>query len=262
MDYTSLTNEICKLKNTKDVKITTIGKSLEQRDIYLIRLGRGAKKLLINATHHALEAITADLVMRITENLIETCAYKGVTVYIVPMVNPDGVEIAKTVHDWQANARGVDLNHNYDAGFYKGKLEAAKEGITRPGPTRYSGAHPESEPESAAMAYLARRECFDMTLCFHSQGEVIYWDYEKKASKADKSIAERLARAAGYALDETVGVSSYSGYKDYIIDKLHKTAFTIEVGKGVNPLPEAQLGDIYIRNFALVTEALAQIKIH
>ena len=48
---------------------------------------------------------------------------------------------------WQANARGVDLNHNYDAGFLEYKQIEAEQGILGGGPTRYSGECPESEPE-------------------------------------------------------------------------------------------------------------------
>ena len=39
---------------------------------------------------------------------------------------------------WQANVRGVDLNHNYDAGFDAYKQLEPSLGITGGGPTRQS----------------------------------------------------------------------------------------------------------------------------
>ena len=72
---------------------------------------------------------------------------------IVPMLNPDGVEIAqhgargclhlaKRIYDlcdghferWQANARGVDLNHNFDAGWEKLRQMEISYGILKPAP--------------------------------------------------------------------------------------------------------------------------------
>ena len=82
------------------------------------------------------------------------------SIYIVPMVNPDGIELVlsglspdnpnysrKLIQwnngstdfsdNWQANNRGVDLNHNYNAGWRDPRRRGCR-GITGPGPTRYS----------------------------------------------------------------------------------------------------------------------------
>jgi g-D-glutamyl-meso-diaminopimelate peptidase len=77
------------------------------------------------------------------------------------MLNPDGVDLQikgieaggilserllkmngrEDFSHWQANARGVDLNHNYDAGFHEYK-KLEKENDICAGATRYSGEYP------------------------------------------------------------------------------------------------------------------------
>ena len=65
-------------------------------------------------------------------------------------------------------------------------------------------------------------------------------------SNADQlfTLAERLSAASGYALETVPAESANAGYKDYVIDSLDVPAFTVECGRGENPLPEEQLGGI------------------
>ena len=116
-------------------------------------------------------------------------------IIIIPCVNPDGVELAtggKAEGDmsainpsgdyskWQANARGVDLNHNYDALWNESKALEKEYGITGPGATRYAGTFPLSEPETKALAEFTRNKNFEMVIAFHSQGKVIYHGFMGK----------------------------------------------------------------------------------
>ena len=117
--------------------------------------------------------------------------YSDITVYVVPMVNPDGVDIALNGlditneyhrhlismvgihsfnHVWQANSRGVDINHNFDA-----KWQMV---VDKPSPSKYGGEYAESEPETRAITEFVRKEQFDMLLAFHSQGREIYYDFD------------------------------------------------------------------------------------
>ena len=81
----------------------------------------------------------------------------------------------KDLSRWQANARGVDLNHNYDAGFYEYKKLEEEKGIVA-GATRYSGEHPFSEPETAYLSSFIRfTESLSMIMTFHSSSEEIYY---------------------------------------------------------------------------------------
>ena len=262
-----------------------LGASVLGRKLPAIRWGEGENSVLIVGAHHGNEWITSLLCMRfleilcreleVEENAEYKCLYKMASYYIVPMLNPDGVALSlhglSSVPDnikphliranggledfigkWQANASGVDLNHNYDAAFESGRLLAAKMGILGPGPTRWSGAMPESEPESAALASFTRRLMPQISVAYHSQGEVIYADFEGKATDEALKIAEKMSRLSGYELDETQGVESCSGYKDWIIDKLHLPAYTVEVGQGVNPLPLSQFDKILKDNVEML----------
>lgn len=50
-----------------------------------------------------------------------------------------------------------------------------------------------------------------------------------------------------YEVSKQKGLASHAGFKDWFIETYERPAFTIEVGKGENPLPLTQLDDIYYR---------------
>ena len=272
------------------LEASSIGKSVLGNDLFLIKFGDGPKKIHINASHHALEWITSVFVMKFIESIsnayinnedidgynIENI-FNTHTFYIVPMVNPDGVDLVteglqpnNPYHNdlimwnktgrpfsevWQANIRGVDLNHNYDAAWKESKNAEKALGITGPGPTRYSGEYPFSEPETQAMRDLTQNEDFYLALAYHTQGEVIYWNFMNLATQRDQDIGDILAKASGYTLDTATGVASYAGYKDWFIKDFRKPGYTVEAGKGKNPLPITQLPRIYEDNMRLILAA-------
>lgn len=280
------------IKTYSFLQRVSIGKSVGGKELFVLLWGTGEKKIFINAAHHGMEWITSLLLMQ----MLETCChhyaerttvgetdfyelFSKVTLAVCPMVNPDGVNLAtcglaetlpaitKTrlksynggstdFSKWQANLNGVDLNHNYDAGFYKGVFMQHKLGIYSPGPTRFSGSEPESEPETKALVQFTRSFHPDIALAYHTQGEVIYYDYESKATQKAKELAQKLAEVSGYQLDETDGMASFSGYKDWVIEAFGIPAFTIEAGLGENPLPLNQIDKIYSENFPMLLYVL------
>jgi g-D-glutamyl-meso-diaminopimelate peptidase len=266
------------------------GKSVLGKNLYYIKLGNGPNKVFYNASHHALEWITSVLLMKFTENFSKAYAegsnlggynvrdiWSKSTIYIMPMVNPDGVNLVLDglqrdnpfysdlikwnngstdfSRVWQSNIRGVDLNHNYDASWNLSKEAEATYGITGPGPTRFSGPFPESEPESKAVADFTRNHNFRLVLAYHSQGEVIYWTYLNIIPPDAARIAQIFSNLSGYELSQTYGITSYAGYKDWFIEKFRRPGFTVEVGSGVNPLPISQFNKIYNDNIELLLEA-------
>lgn len=263
------------------------GKSVLGKNLYYIKLGNGPNQVFYNGAHHGLEWITTVLLMKFVENFSKAYTdrtslagydvrniWGQSTIYIIPMVNPDGVNLVldglkrdnpyysrliewnngSTIFSrvWQANIRGVDLNHNYDASWNLSKQAEARYGITGPGPTRYSGSYPESEPESKAVADFTRFHNFRLVIAYHSQGEVIYWTYLNIIPPGAQRIAQLFSNVSGYALSEPAGTASYAGYKDWFIDKYRRPGFTIEVGKGTNPLPITQFNEIYNDNIELL----------
>lgn len=269
------------------IKTGIAGNSVLGKNLYYIKLGNGPNEVFYNGSHHSLEWITSVLLMKFVENFSKAYAsgttlegynvrdiWNKSTIYILPMVNPDGVDLVlnglkrdnpyynslikwnkgstnfSTV--WQANIRGVDLNHNYDASWNLSKQAEAAYGITGPGPTRYSGTAPESEPESKAVANFTRNHNFRLVIAYHTQGEVIYWTYLNIIPKDALRIAQLFSKVSGYKLSQTYGIVSYAGYKDWFIDKYKRPGFTIEAGKGTNPLPISQFNQIYNNNIELL----------
>lgn len=260
--YQELTKDLENLKQEfEQVPVFSIGKSREGRELYGIKLGKGSNRIFFNGAHHGMEWLTAKLLMQFAEELArgEHNAERLLSnraLYLVPMVNPDGVEIAASGKEWQANAAGVDLNHNYDALWHLSKQGEKNVGVLGPGPTRFSGTFPESEPESRAVADFTRQNSFDLVLAFHSQGEVIYWDFCGFAPDQSYTLAKRFEAVSPYRMDTAGGISAYGGYKDWFIRTFKRPGFTIEIGMGKNPLPIEDLPKIYRRTLPLMLEAI------
>ncbi|ENJ9655072.1 LysM peptidoglycan-binding domain-containing protein [Clostridium botulinum] len=269
------------------IQVGIAGKSVLGKNLYYIKLGSGPNEVFYNGAHHALEWITAPLLMKFIEDFSkaysEGSEIKGYnirdiwnrsSIYIMPMVNPDGVDLVINglqvdnpyyedliewnkgsmdfSQNWQANIRGVDLNHNYNASWYESKIAEESYGIYGPGPTRYGGPYPESEPESRNVADFTRRHNFRLILAYHSQGEVIFWTYRDIIPPGAREIGELFSKVSGYELSEPYGIASYAGYKDWFISEYRRPGFTIEVGKGTNPLPISQFDEIYKDNIEIL----------
>ncbi len=255
----------------------TIGHSVLGKPIYAVSVGVGEKKHIYTAAHHGKEWITSMLLMKLIEYFCKEAPnfFQEKTVHFIPMVNPDGVNLCikgltpdlppyvrnrlmrmndskDFVGNWQANIRGIDLNHNYDASFSKGKAIQIKEGIFGPMSSKYSGEYPESEPETKAVVEFTKKISPDVVIAYHSQGEEIFYKYQGKCAPDATSIAEKMASASGYRLIAAEGLTDCTGYKDWVIEKFNIPAFTIEVGKGENPLPLSQFEKIFSDNLKLL----------
>ena len=256
---------------------TVIGKSCLGKDITALKIGKADEYCLMVAGVHGSERITSTILLMYIEQLCRAITYngcieglnakKGLTgrgVIFVPCVNPDGCDIsllgksacgchyeqlAKLCKNdftkWNANARGVDINHNFDADWEEVRKKERSMGIYGPAPTRFGGYKPHSEPETIALVNLCRRVNIRHTLALHSQGEVIYWTFGNKVPPKSRSMAEIMATASGYALDVPIGIASGGGFKDWFIDEFNRPGFTVELGLGENPLPAEDAFKIY-----------------
>lgn len=247
--YDMLVSDIGRFKEENPgIPVFSIGKSVEGREIYALKIGSGSKRIFICGAHHGMEWLTAKVCVKFGEELATPSrgSLAGMpTIYIVPMVNPDGVEIAASGYKWQANARGVDLNHNYDALWSLSRVTEEKFGITGPCASKYGGDYPESEPESRAVADFTRENNFDAVFALHSQGEVIYYDFCGVVPDGSEEYLQRFEMYSDYVRDLPVGTAVYGGYKDWFIKKFKKPGFTIEIGRGENPLPLSDFDNVY-----------------
>lgn len=262
-----------------------IGKSLCQRGIFSLHIGRSENPLLIAAGFHGQEWLTSLLALRFAELLLRAKTCKSTIlgldaacisreVIIVPCVNPDGVQIAingidgawkyadsvrkisaSSTEKWNANARGVDINHNFDAGWTELRNMEIEEGIVAPSPRRYGGYMPESEPETLALVNLTKARRPRTVIALHSQGEEIFWEYGSKKPPESERLARIFAAASGYTLVENSGLASHGGYKDWFIDCFGRPGFTVEIGKGENPLPLSDFDGILKDTIPMLTLA-------
>lgn len=261
----------------------SIGRSVLGRELYYVRLGRGVREVSYNASHHANESITTPLVMEFIENYAKAYStgasilgyniqelYNHTSIYIVPLVNPDGVDLVAYWPNydnpaftaaaklnktglplpsvWKANIRGVDLNLNYPADWELEKEEEIEQGITSPGPRDFGGDAPLSEPESKAMVDFTRAHDFRIVIAYHTQGEVIYWQFHDYAPPRALTIANQFAAISGYAVEAGTAEAAYAGYKDWFLQEYRRPGYTVEVGLGINPIPLGQLPEIYREN--------------
>ncbi len=263
MDYLSLKNFLKQLDKNYNVKV--LGKTKFNRNIYAVEKinGENLSTAVLVASIHAREWITTELLTEfIEQNIFKTITHFNISLLL--MVNPDGVELAvnglknfKNRHKkklvkingfndfslWKANAKGVDLNNNFDADF---KLHNRDK---KPASQGYAGKKKESEKETKIIVnYLKEINPF-IVLSYHTKGEEIYFQYYQKTKELlrDFLIAKRFALTTGYKIKNVEKVSS-GGLKDYIVSKLKIPSLTIECGNDNLKHPITELGDIFLRN--------------
>lgn len=140
------------------LNVQTVGNSVLGKPIYVVKLGRGPKKVFYSASIHANEWITTPVLMKFVEDYCRAYVnrsnlygysirslFNSTSIYIMPMVNPDGVDLVtgnlavsspsyqKALHianqfatipfpdGWKANINGVDLNLQFPARMGKCK---------------------------------------------------------------------------------------------------------------------------------------------
>ncbi len=255
------------------------GRTALGRGIFSLSLGNAKNSVLIAAGFHGSEWLTCLeaylFIERLCSHIAQRTSMCGIDadrafsmlgVTVMPCVNPDGTEIAVRGFDgarglkdfvaslgcedhrkWNANALGVDINHNFNAGWDELRRMEREEGIDSPSPGRYGGKHPESEAETRTLTRLCRLRRFRSVMALHSQGEELFWKYGEHTPKNSAMMAKIIADSCSYRTVENLGLYSHGGFKDWFIEEFCQPGFTMEIGKGENPLPKEQLNEIYGR---------------
>lgn len=267
------------------IEVKKIGNSVLGKEIPAVRIGTGAKGIHYNGSFHGNEWITTPLLMKFIEDYAQAYStnsnlrgtsirelYEMTTLWIVPMVNPDGVELVQegitpqhpyyeqllewnygsfNFNQWKANIRGVDLNDQFPAHW---EIERDRRSPEGPSPRDYVGPAPLSEPEAQTMAEFTRNYNFQMVIAFHTQGEVIFWNYRDLEPPYAEDIANRLGSVSFYQPVKLTG--SDAGYKDWFIQEFRRPGFTVEAGLGNNPLPISDFPAIYNHVVMIMLEGL------
>ncbi len=283
------------------LRVDEIGQTVDGNKLYDFRVGNPSaeRHLLVFGGIHAREYITAQLVMRQLVQLLSDQSTNGsyeniavrellsnTEIHFIPMANPDGIGISQLgleglrteavretvrqiaekdgkaltesyLRQWKSNANGVDLNRNLDA-----RWESYNDHLGHASADHYKGTAPECELESKALADLTRQFQFDATLSYHTQGEVIYWNFGQEGELKNMSLllANRVSELTGYRLDGNFQALDTAGYKDWAISKLGIPSLTIEAGHGGNPVDPAQMDAIWRENRDVVPMTLKLLK--
>lgn len=276
--YSDMKKDIEQLTAKYPDRLTSqvLGQSADGRNLYALCLGNpeAEKQIFVTAGTHAREYINCQVVMMMVERYCRNYggSYKGVkyrelfedvAVYIVPMVNPDGIAISQfgssAIRDaalrkkvqkmprrggysnWKANARGVDLNRNY-------KMYAGRPAEKKPASEGYPGASRFSESEAKAVRDLmASMTNMKACLNYHSMGQAIYWGYKNKSYKAKSyALAKMFKSMTGYYLiDESYTKATYGDLEHYVMNEYRIPYVCVETGYGGVPVPSGQLMSIY-----------------
>lgn len=263
------------------LQITSYGRSVMGKPLWLAKIGTGSRRLLFSASHHGNEWVSTWVLMRFITQLCQAaigndtiynvCAHellKHTTIFLAPLVNPDGVDLAAGIinsgkyyekakkiasyypelpfpEGWKSNIKGIDLNLQYPASWRRAKAIKEELGYKHPAPQNYVGKRPLCAPESLALADLTYKLSPALILALHSQGEVIYWKYGDLEPYGSAELCELLSQVSGYAMEETPAESGNAGYKDWFIKEFDRPGYTVELGMGQNPLPVEQFEKIY-----------------
>src|SRR5579872_4565201 len=133
------------------MRLESLGKSVQGRDIWLVTIAprnvrNRVPEVLFDGAMHGSEVIGAASLLAYARYLLENYQSNSAVrrivessrTYLIPMVNPDGVEAGKTSRYWKGarkNAHGVNLNRNFDWNWDEaGAEDPAKEDYRGPSP--------------------------------------------------------------------------------------------------------------------------------
>jgi carboxypeptidase T len=213
------------------VSIFSIGKSTLGKDLWAVRLTKGAKGtqpskkpgIVFLGTHHAREHLSTEVPLMLAKHLVDNRADAEIArlldtrdIYIIPMVNPDGVEYdieggkyhmhRKNMSKNSDGTTGVDLNRNYGWGWGGGGASPDPSDDTYRGPSAFS------EPESRAVkAFVEARPNLKVLLSYHTFSELILYPWggsndpipDAPARNAFQTMAGEMAKMNGYTPEQS-----------------------------------------------------------
>lgn len=262
-----------------------IGYSSEGRAIYALRVGNGKKEILMDASFHAREHMTTNVLLEMIDTY--SYSYNGnanlggwnvkntlnqVAIWFLPMMNPDGVMLVqqgisalknptniqnakKYAKDgiflsWKANGRGVDLNRNFGGVSWE-KIPSNQ------GYSNYKGPYAFSELETQAFVKFVNKHNFKTNISYHTSGNIIYWGGVQTSNELyrDSIIVNKIAKVTGYSPIKPMGAAYNYKYgsgnsTSWLISEKRIPAITIEISpyQGEKPVELIQWTSIWNKN--------------
>lgn len=274
--YAEMCEDITQLQERYPQLVTTgsIGTTALGRNIPYFTIGNQSSghNILVQSTVHAREYLATQVVMNMAEEYLgsQQELLQNVCFWIVPMGNPDGVEIAQagsasvsnpataefvkqTGHtsEWKANAMGVDINRNFDIGW--AQLTPRVNGRSF---KDYKGDTAVSENETKALVTFASARPYDAFISYHMQGNVIYYDEPGNTpenSARSTQLAQTVANITGYQmrnLNNAISTNEVQqgGFNDWVQLRFNRPGVTIELGTSLPPAAQSSVSSIYKKN--------------
>ena len=177
-----------RLKNNKIFKVDKVGKSIDGRDIYLISMGSGKTKVFLWSQMHGDEPTATAALFDMFHFFSDESAFhdlkkfllSNLSIYIIPMVNPDGAEVFQ-----RRNIVEIDLNRDVlmqqtpEAKILKGVFDSLKAdfGFNLHDQGRDYSAGNSFNP--ASISFLAPAPDYDKSLnSAKRKSDETYWQYD------------------------------------------------------------------------------------
>lgn len=259
---------------------SVIGATVTKRGIFSLSLGEGAENVLFLSGLYADDTAAPLLLYRFFARLCESYASDGVLagvkirrtlrgrrITVVPCVAPDAFEIRRfgavgagcyaglvsraagqDFKNWRANARGVNVAHNFDAQFRSVLLES--DSVTadkRPSPFAYAGPAPESEAEAAALVRLCTRTEFRHSVTVCGFGRHVFWN-APSAEEPQNGVpmtAKILAAAGDYTLSQKEKTIKHGSFPMWFSENCGAPAYELAPGKYPRIASEAEFDAVY-----------------
>jgi g-D-glutamyl-meso-diaminopimelate peptidase len=255
--YSIMERDLAKIEERykQVVEIKSIGTTHFGKSIWAVKLGTGKKNIVLIGTHHGREWLTSMLLMKMLETYAEafqkekklTSILNDVSIWFIPMLNPDGVDIQQNnlqnfsaldvnhlirmndgsvyFQSWKANGMGVDLNRQYPAGWEELEVE-----FNTPSSKFYKGTAPLEAKEVIALTQFIGKIKPLAAVAYHTAGREIFWKYKNgNNTKRDFAIAKKISNLTGYKLGKPVKEAVGGGFTDWFITTYHRPAMTIEI---------------------------------
>lgn len=252
------------------INLSTIGRSVAGRDIPALTIGSGTEYTLFVGGDDPLCRISTLILCMFAEELCdkilsgeELCrlnirkAMFGRGVILVPLLNPDGAEIALRgemgcgymagkisrlcdgdFSNWHANLRGVEIVRNFPFSFNTRKEEERKNRITGPKSQGFSGYKPESEPETVALTELCRTRGIRQMICLSAFGQTVSYSGSPTVPEHSVKMAEVMAAVSSFSIQPPIAKPGIE-INDWFTGEFVKPGLCVRVGtESIPPVSE------------------------
>lgn len=240
-------------------QVVSIGRSLEGRELNLLKISNhpgeeeAEPSIYIVGGTHAREWISVEVPLLLARQLLENYAgdaavrrlLDGAQIYIMPLLNPDGLEFSIHTYRWWRKNRhyngnfswGVDLNRNW--GFKWGYDDQGSS--PDPNGEAFRGSGPFSEPETDALRLFMQGHPPTGAVFYHNFGQKILYPWEYTAEPAPDQaemaaiaveMSRRMAAVSGRvyrAGGQEILYPTNGGACDWVYGTFAAPSFTIEL---------------------------------